>query len=166
MRVVERLTARTGSTRNCTKRSIIGGDLNLPFVDWKGNAGGNSETRALINTRSLVWENGYSQVRLQQVVYILRLLRYNSDTVLAFSTTSFHLRWFRTCSVLFYNFHLFQVISDIVFPSGLGSSYWSTCKLFPFVYFPYNTSFSHSIYVYKPTQSLRFNITYYVPMFY
>jgi hypothetical protein len=60
MRVVERLAARTGSTGNCTKRSIIGGHLNLPYVDWKGNAGGNSGTQALIN--SLVWENGYSQV--------------------------------------------------------------------------------------------------------
>ena len=60
MRVLERLAARTGSTANCTKGSIIGGDLNLPYVDWKGNAGGNSGTQALIN--SLVWENRYSQV--------------------------------------------------------------------------------------------------------
>ena len=30
MRAVERLAARTGYTGNCTKRSIIGGDLNLP----------------------------------------------------------------------------------------------------------------------------------------
>ena len=36
------------------------GDLNLPYVDWNGNAGGNSGTQALIN--SLVWENGYSQL--------------------------------------------------------------------------------------------------------
>ena len=33
--------------------------MNLPYVDWNGNAGGNSGTYALIN--SLVWENGYSQ---------------------------------------------------------------------------------------------------------
>jgi hypothetical protein len=58
--VLERLATRTGSTGNCTKRSIIGGDLNLPYVDWKGNAGRNSGTQALIN--SLVYENGYSQV--------------------------------------------------------------------------------------------------------
>jgi hypothetical protein len=32
----------------------------LPYVDWKGNTGGNSGTQALVN--SLVWENGYSQV--------------------------------------------------------------------------------------------------------
>jgi len=28
----------------------------------------------------------------------------------------------------FYEFHLLQVVPDIVFPSGLGSSYWSSCK--------------------------------------
>jgi len=60
MRVIERLAARTGYKGNSTKRSIIGGDLNLPCVDWNGNAGGNNGTQVLIN--SLVWENGYSQV--------------------------------------------------------------------------------------------------------
>jgi len=60
MRVIERLAARTGFTGNSTKLSITGGDLNLPYADWNGNAGGNSGTQALIN--SLVWENGYSQV--------------------------------------------------------------------------------------------------------
>jgi len=60
MRVIERLADRTGFTRNSTKRSIIGGDLNLTYADWNGNAGGNSGTQARIN--SLVWENGYSQV--------------------------------------------------------------------------------------------------------
>ena len=60
MRAVERLVARTGYTGNSTKRSIIGGDLNLPYADWNGNAGGNNGTQALIN--SLVWENGYGQV--------------------------------------------------------------------------------------------------------
>jgi hypothetical protein len=63
----------------------------------------------------------------------------------------------------FCKFRLFKVISDFVFLSGLGTSYWSTCKLFPFVYFLYNTSFRHSIYVSKPTQSLRFSTIYYVP---
>jgi hypothetical protein len=60
MRAIERLATRTGFTGSSTKRSIIGGDLNLPHVDWNGNAGGNSGTQALINY--LVWENGYSQV--------------------------------------------------------------------------------------------------------
>jgi hypothetical protein len=66
----------------------------------------------------------------------------------------------------FDNFHLFQVIPDIVFSSGLGPSYWSLCEWFPFVYLIYNTSFGHYIYVSKPTQSLGFNIIYYVPVFY
>jgi len=60
MRVIERLAARTGFTGNSTKRSIIGGDLNLPYTDWNGNASGNSGTQAHIN--SLVWEKGYIQV--------------------------------------------------------------------------------------------------------
>ena len=60
IKVLERLAARTGSTGKSTKRSIIGGDLNLPHIDWKGSAVGNSGTQALIN--SLVWENSYSQV--------------------------------------------------------------------------------------------------------
>ena len=61
MQVIERLAARTWFTRNSTMRSIIGGDLNLPYAGWNGNAGGNIGTQALIN--SLVWENGYSQVK-------------------------------------------------------------------------------------------------------
>jgi hypothetical protein len=59
MRVIERLSARTGCAGNSTKLSIIGGDLNLPYADWNENASGNSGNQALIN--SLVWENGYSQ---------------------------------------------------------------------------------------------------------
>ena len=65
----------------------------------------------------------------------------------------------------FYKFRLFQVIPDVIFPSGLGPSCWS-CEWFPFVYLLYNTSFRHSVYVSKPAQSLGFNIIYYVPMFY
>jgi hypothetical protein len=42
------------------KRSIIGGDLNLPQVDWKGIAEGTGVTQAFINR--LVWDNGYTQV--------------------------------------------------------------------------------------------------------
>jgi hypothetical protein len=60
MRTLERLIARTGCTNNPAKRSIIGGDLNLPQVDWNGKVEGQNVTQALIN--SLVWENGYTQV--------------------------------------------------------------------------------------------------------
>jgi len=41
-------------------RSIIGGDVNLPQVDWKGILEGTSVTQAFINR--LVWDNGYTQV--------------------------------------------------------------------------------------------------------
>jgi len=60
MRFIERLAAKTDYVGNCTKRNIIGGELNLPYADWNGNASGNSRTQALIN--SLVWEKVYSQV--------------------------------------------------------------------------------------------------------
>jgi hypothetical protein len=60
MRVIKSLAARFGFPGNSTKRSIIGGILNLPYADWNGNSGGNSGSQALIN--SLVWEIGYSQV--------------------------------------------------------------------------------------------------------
>jgi hypothetical protein len=39
MLAIERLAARTLLMRNSTKRSIIGGDLNLPQANWNGNAG-------------------------------------------------------------------------------------------------------------------------------
>jgi exonuclease III len=50
MRVMERLAARTAYTGHSTKRSIIGGDLNLPCVDWNGKAGCNNGTQAYINS--------------------------------------------------------------------------------------------------------------------
>ena len=48
MRVMERLATRTGYTRNSTKRSSNGGDLNLPYADWNGNAGCNSGSQTFI----------------------------------------------------------------------------------------------------------------------
>ena len=59
-RVIERLAALTGFLGNSMKRSIIGGDLNLPQVDWKGTAERTSVTQAFI--KRLVWDNGYTQV--------------------------------------------------------------------------------------------------------
>ena len=58
--VIEKLTARTGFLGNSMKRSIIGGDLNLPQVNREGIADGTSVTQAFINR--LVWDNGYTQV--------------------------------------------------------------------------------------------------------
>jgi hypothetical protein len=60
VQVIERLADRTGLLTNSMKQSIIGGDLNLPQVDWTGAAEGNSVTQAFINR--LAWDNGYTQV--------------------------------------------------------------------------------------------------------
>jgi hypothetical protein len=38
MRLFEKLAHRTGYMRRTTKRSINGGDLNLPYADWNGQA--------------------------------------------------------------------------------------------------------------------------------
>ena len=60
MRVIERLAARTGYAGNATKRSIIGGDLNLLCADCNGNAGCNSGTQVFI--KCFVWENGFTRI--------------------------------------------------------------------------------------------------------
>jgi hypothetical protein len=57
---IERLAVRTSSTQTLTKRSIIGGDLNLPQANWKGDAEKMSGFQANVN--NLVWDNGYTQV--------------------------------------------------------------------------------------------------------
>jgi hypothetical protein len=46
--------------RNLTKQSIIGGDLNLPQADWKGDVEKVNGFQVCVN--NLVWDNGYSQV--------------------------------------------------------------------------------------------------------
>ena len=51
IRVIEKLAARTGFLGNSTKRSIIGGDLNLPQVDWKEVAEGTSVTQICVGQR-------------------------------------------------------------------------------------------------------------------
>ena len=48
-RVIEKLAARTGFLGNSRKRSITGGDLNLPQVDWKGIVEGASVAQTFIN---------------------------------------------------------------------------------------------------------------------
>ena len=60
MRVLEKLADRTGYLGSNTKRSIIGGDLNLPHADWYGHAEKSSGTQVFLNR--LLWENGYSRV--------------------------------------------------------------------------------------------------------
>ena len=58
--VIETVADRNGFLGNSMKRSIIGGDLNLPQVDWMGIAESTSVTQAFINR--LLWDNGYTQV--------------------------------------------------------------------------------------------------------
>ena len=60
MLAIERLAARTLPKRNLTKRSVIGGDLNLPQADWKWDAEEASGFQAILNV--LVWDNGYTEV--------------------------------------------------------------------------------------------------------
>jgi len=43
-----------------TKRSIIGGDLILPYADWNGHVEKFTGTQVFLNR--LVWENNYTQV--------------------------------------------------------------------------------------------------------
>ena len=43
-----------------TKRSIIGGDLNLHYADWNGHAEVSRGTQVFLNR--LVWENGYTKL--------------------------------------------------------------------------------------------------------
>jgi len=59
MLAIGRLATCTLTTRNLTKRSIIGGDLNFPQADWERDA----EKASGFQTRvsSLVWDNGYTQ---------------------------------------------------------------------------------------------------------
>lgn len=50
---LERLAVRTVFTGTSTKRSIIGGDWNLPYADWNGIAGCNSENQYLVGQRGI-----------------------------------------------------------------------------------------------------------------
>jgi hypothetical protein len=60
MRVIEGLTTRTDCLGKSTKRSVIGGDLSLPYAEWKGNM--DDISRGQTFTNRLVWENGYAEV--------------------------------------------------------------------------------------------------------
>jgi len=42
-----------------TKRSIIGGDLNLPYADWNGHVEESRGTGVFLNRPA--WENGCTQ---------------------------------------------------------------------------------------------------------
>ena len=57
---IELLASRSAFLGNSIKRSIIGGDLNLPQVNWKGIVDSASAAQTSINR--LVWDNGYTHV--------------------------------------------------------------------------------------------------------
>lgn len=60
MRVIERLATGAGSLGNFTKRSIIAGDLIVPYADWNVNVECPSGGQESVNR--FVWESGYTQV--------------------------------------------------------------------------------------------------------
>jgi hypothetical protein len=49
MRLLEKMADRTGYMGRITKRSIIAGDLNLPYVDWNVHAEKSRGTQVLLN---------------------------------------------------------------------------------------------------------------------
>ena len=57
---IGRLAARSLPTGNLTKRSVIGGDLNLLQADWKGDAKKASGFQAFV--KNVVSDNGYTRV--------------------------------------------------------------------------------------------------------
>ena len=52
MRLLEK--RQTGYMGRTTKRSIIGGDLNLPYADWNGNVEKSRGTLVFLNR--LIWK--------------------------------------------------------------------------------------------------------------
>jgi len=55
MQLLEKLADWTGYMGRIMKRSIIGGDLNLPYADWNGHVEKSRGTQLILNR--LVWEN-------------------------------------------------------------------------------------------------------------
>ena len=62
IRVFKNLASRTGFLGNSMKRSTIGGNLNLPQIDWKGSAEGTSVAQINKFINKLIWDNGNTQV--------------------------------------------------------------------------------------------------------
>ena len=60
MRAIKKLFGHISTTRNLKRRSVIGGDLNLPQADRAGEAGKESGVQASVN--NLICDNGYTQV--------------------------------------------------------------------------------------------------------
>jgi len=60
MQLFEKLADPTRYMGRTTKRSIIGGDLNLPYAEWNGHAEKSRETQAFSNR--FICENSYTRV--------------------------------------------------------------------------------------------------------
>jgi hypothetical protein len=60
MRAIAMLIGYISPMSNLTRRSIIGGDLNLPHANWAGVAAKENGFQTLVH--KLIWENGYTQV--------------------------------------------------------------------------------------------------------
>jgi len=58
MRLLEKLTDQTGYMGRTTKRSIIGGEFNLPYADWNGHVEKSRGTQVFLIR--LVREIGYT----------------------------------------------------------------------------------------------------------
>ena len=56
----------------------------------------------------------------------------------------------------FQEFHISQVVPNVVIPSLFRSSYWSSYIWLPFMYISYHAGFRFSMDVSKPTQSLGY----------
>jgi len=60
MQLLEKLARWTGYMGRTMQCNIIGGDLNLPYGDWNGQAEKSRGTQVFLNR--LVWENDYTHV--------------------------------------------------------------------------------------------------------
>ena len=71
-------------------------------------------------------------LRVFQRLSLLLMWRYRSSLDLLNNTLPLKAVLYLFCPL--HKLHLLQVILDIVFPTGLRLSCWSTCEWFPFVY--------------------------------
>jgi hypothetical protein len=98
-----------------------------------------------------VWNNTNTTVYIHTYISLLLLWRYNSERVLAFSTIAFLFRAVLHLFCPLHKLHLLHIIPDIIIPSRLGPSSWSSYEWFPLVYSFHYAGFRHSICVSKPT---------------
>jgi len=139
----------------------------LPFVNSPYKHDTTPEHSDMLNKRDFIWpKTSISWIcAITQIMIFFFFYGATTLIVLAFSTISFHLRRSCTCSAHFISLIFFWSFLTSSFHRDLGLPAGLPCEWFPFVCCFYYASFVHSIYVSKPTQSLGFNIIYYVPVF-